>query len=112
MKIEDYQKLAMRTAKDMGSDKMNLIHAAMGLSSDAGEFVDCIKKHVIYGKPLDLENAIEELGDVMWFIALAASQLRVSFNQIMQHNIDKLAKRYPEKYTDEAAIERADKEAK
>ena len=110
MKIEEYQQLAMRTAKDMGSEKMNLIHAAMGLSSDAGEFVDCIKKHTIYGKPLDIDNALEELGDVLWFISLASVHLNLPFSQIMRANIDKLLKRYPEKYTDEAASARADKE--
>lgn len=108
--IEEYQHRAMRTAKDMGSEELNLVHAAMGLSSDAGEFVDCIKKHVIYGKPLDLENAIEELGDCLWFIALASVHLQASFQEIMQANIDKLAKRYPDKYTDELAAQRLDKQ--
>jgi len=105
-----YTEAAMRTAKDMGSEQMNLIHAAMGLSSDAGEFVDCIKKHTIYGKELDRDNAIEELGDCLWFIALAADTLGVSLGQIARANIAKLAKRYPDKYTDQAAIARADKE--
>ena len=109
MEINEYHVLAMRTAKDMGSEKMNLIHAAMGLSSDAGEFVDCIKKHAIYGKELDRDNAIEELGDVLWFVALAADTLGLTFRQIMRANIEKLIKRYPDKYSDQAAIERADK---
>ena len=105
----DYEAAALRTAKDMGSVPMNLIHAAMGLSSDAGEFVDCIKKHTIYGKKLDRENAIEELGDVLWFVALACQNLECSMAQVMQANIDKLALRYPDVYSDEAAIARADK---
>lgn len=108
--IEDYEEAAMRTAKEMGSFEMNLIHAAMGLSSDAGEFVDCIKKFAIYGKELDKENAIEELGDVLWFVVLAGHTLDVSLREIMQANINKLAIRYPDKYTNEAAITRADKE--
>lgn len=107
--INEYEEEALRTAKDMGSVKMNLIHAALGLSSDAGEFVDCIKKHAIYGKDLDKENAIEELGDVLWFVVLACNTLDVNLSDVMRANIEKLAKRYPDKYSDEAAIARADK---
>lgn len=105
----EYQVLAKRTAKDMGTTQLNLIHAAMGLSSDAGEFVDAIKKHTIYGKELDKENCIEELGDVLWFVSLACDTLGVSMAEVMQANIEKLALRYPDKYTDEHAIRRVDK---
>jgi NTP pyrophosphatase (non-canonical NTP hydrolase) len=100
----------MRTAKDMGSDKMNLIHAALGMASDAGEFVDAIKKHSIYGKELDWDNAVEEIGDVLWFCALACKSLGTDIHTVMHKNIDKLALRYPDKYTDQAAIDRADKQ--
>lgn len=108
-RFNDYQSAAMRTAKDMGSEAMNLIHTAMGLSSDAGEYVDAIKKHVVYGKLLDRDNAVEELGDCLWFIALAAETLGVSMAHIARANIEKLTKRYPDKYTDQAAVTRADK---
>lgn len=110
MNADDYVALAMRTAKDMGTHKLNLIHAAMGMSSDAGEFVDCVKKYAIYGKALDVDNALEEIGDVLWFCALACRTIGASMSAVMAENINKLAKRYPEKYTDEAAIARADKQ--
>lgn len=107
--ISNYEEAAMRTAKDMGSVKMNLIHAALGLTSDAGEFATAIKASEIYNKPLDFENAIEELGDCLWFIALACKTLGTNMGEVMGANIEKLAKRYPDKYSDEAAIARADK---
>lgn len=110
MTPNEYQEAAMRTAKDMGNFEMNLIHSALGLSSDAGEYVDAIKKATIYGKPLDTLNAIEELGDCLWFIALAAKTLHVDLEFVMAQNIAKLAKRYPDKYTDAAAIARLDKQ--
>lgn len=109
MTVAEYQEHAMRTAKDMGSQKMDMIHAAMGLSSDAGEFVDAVKKHAIYGKELDWNNYVEELGDCLWFIALACHVGHLDMSEVMARNISKLALRYPEKYTDETAIARADK---
>lgn len=107
--IAEYQFLASRTAKDMGSTRENLIHAALGLASDSGEFVDAVKKHCIYGKELDVENCIEELGDILWFVSLACDTLGVSMEDVMTANIYKLSQRYPNKYTDQAAIARADK---
>jgi len=108
--FDDYKILAMRTAKDMGSTRENLIHAAMGLSSDAGEFTDCIKKFAIYNKPFDMYNAVEELGDCLWFIALACDTLGISMEAVAIRNIEKLKLRYPDKYSDTAAIARADKD--
>lgn len=104
-----YEEAAMRTAKDMGSVKMNLIHAALGLTSDAGEFATAIKSSEIYNKPLDFENVVEELGDCLWFIALACKTIGTTMGEVMSANIEKLAMRYPDKYSDEAAIARADK---
>jgi NTP pyrophosphatase (non-canonical NTP hydrolase) len=109
MDTKDYEAAAMRTAKDMGSTKMNLIHAALGMSSDAGEFTDAVKKHAIYGKPMDLENLVEEIGDVLWFCALACNSLGVTMEQVMHENIVKLAKRYPDRYSDVYASMRLDK---
>lgn len=104
-----YQSLAMRTAKPMDVQD-DLLHAALGLTGEAGEFADCIKKHWVYGQPLDRENAIEEIGDVMWFIALASNALGVGMDEVAARNIEKLRKRYPAKYQDELAAFRADKQ--
>ncbi len=109
MNATKYQILAERTAKSMPSKVEDLVHAALGLSGEAGEFTDAVKKSYIYGKPLDVHNLIEELGDAMWYIALAASKLGVGLEDIMQLNIQKLQRRYPEKYSDADAIARADK---
>lgn len=103
-----YQASAIRTAKEMGP-RMDLIHAALGLAGEVGEFVDAVKRHVIYGKPLDRENAAEEIGDVLWFCALACETLGISMADVASHNIDKLRQRYPEKYTDTHAAARLDK---
>lgn len=105
-----YQQLAMRTAKPMSEGDDNLIHAALGLTGEAGEFADCIKKHFFYGRELDRENAAEELGDILWFVALACETLGISMADVAGENIAKLRKRYPTQYQDELAAFRADKQ--
>lgn len=85
---------------------LRLLHAAMGITTEAGEFMDAFKKHFLYGKQLDVINLKEELGDILWYIAIAADELGISFESIMQTNIDKLKKRFPEKFTEHNAINR------
>ena len=112
--FDHYMEAALRTAKTFPektftSQEMDLLHAALGVGSDSGELVDAVKKHLIYGKPLDKNNVIEEAGDILWFLVLTCRAIGEDLGSIAKANIEKLAKRYPEKYTDEAAIARADK---
>jgi NTP pyrophosphatase (non-canonical NTP hydrolase) len=83
-----------------------LMHASMGMVTEAGEFIDALKKHTIYGKPIDRVNLVEEIGDLFWYQALACRALGVSFEEVMERNIAKLRKRFPEKFTAELALSR------
>lgn len=109
MSFSEYQALAQRTEKDLPFFTDRLMHAQLGLSSEAGEFADALKRHTIYGKELDRENLKEELGDLLWYMALAANALGESLGTIAAANIAKLRDRYPEKYTDADALARKDK---
>lgn len=109
MEFDTYKTRAMRTAKPMESID-DLIHASLGLAGEVGEFTDAVKKHLIYGKPADHQNMAEELGDILWYVALACNALGVTMGEVAQKNLDKLAIRYPEKYTDRLAGERLDKQ--
>lgn len=107
MKPSTYVDAAMRTDSDMypyANDR--LIHAGMGLVTEAAEFIDALKKNVFYGKPLDKVNLSEELGDVLWYVALACDELGVSMEHVMETNLAKLMKRYPEKFSSDKAINR------
>ena len=87
-----------------------LTHAALGIAGEAGELVDAIKKHVIYGKPLDLANVREEIGDLRFYLEALCNVLDLNDQTIIQENINKLEKRYKDlTYSSGAAIERADK---
>lgn len=88
----------------------DLVHAQIGISGESGEFADAVKRFLYYGRPLDALNAKEELGDLLWYIALGAKVLETSIEELMEDNINKLKLRYPEKFTEELAIERKDKQ--
>lgn len=85
---------------------VRLQHAAAGLTTEAGEFMDILKKHVFYGKEIDRTHAIKELGDALWYIAIAADALGVDLEEIMQANIQKLRDRYAENFSAEKALNR------
>ena len=88
----------------------HLIHMTMGVSGEAGELLDAIKKHTMYNKPLDVENVIEEIGDVLFYLTGIANVLGFTLDDCAQVNAEKLSKRYSEgKYSDKQAQERADK---
>lgn len=94
----------------LSPEQMNLIHMVMGISGEAGELLDAIKKFAIYNKPLDITNVIEELGDLMFYIEGIKNALNITDSEILQHNITKLSKRYESlSYSDKAAVERKDK---
>ena len=76
-----------------------LLTAAVGMSAEAGEFTEVVKKIVFQGKPVNNENMFHlkrELGDIMWYVAQACKGLGVPLEEIVQMNFDKLNARYPE----------------
>lgn len=87
-------------------DNMRLMHAAIGISTEAGELLDAMKKHIYYGKELDKVNLKEEMGDLFWYMAIMADVLDIPFETIMQNNLDKLKARYGDKFSAEKAINR------
>jgi len=108
--IISYGLLVKRLIKECGDQNANLNHMALGLAGEAGELVDAIKKHTIYGKPLDIENIKEELGDLEFYITGLRMLLSLEPIPIIYQNMEKLSKRYASgTYSDAAAIERADK---
>jgi NTP pyrophosphatase (non-canonical NTP hydrolase) len=82
-----------------------LMHALIGLTGEVGEIAASVEHWIYYGQKLDRVNLEEELGDALWYIALACNTLGLTIQGIMDSNIAKLRKRYPEKYSDEQAAE-------
>lgn len=92
---------------------MDLLHGAVGISGEAGELLDAVKKLAMYNKPLTdavKENIVEELGDLEFFMEMIRRRLLITRASTLTHNFNKLTKkRYPSGYSDMAAQERADK---
>lgn len=158
-KLKEYQKKSKRTLPDLEQSD-NLKHMSYGIITEYGEIFDIFKKHIFYGKELDLKHLSEEIGDCMFYLinifnilesdfkniefkleevdrdkflknfdpfALAATLgefnvyshintlynisniFELDFQEILSNNIEKLEKRYPEKFTEKDAIERKDK---
>lgn len=101
--VPDYKKLSERL--DL-FPHLAILHAMLGMVTEVGEFTDAIKKHLLYGKELDLVNLDEEIGDLLWYIAIYIESRQGSFESIMQINIEKLRARYPNKFTEYDALNR------
>jgi len=107
MNFSDYQVKAMRSAhvKEPG-ELRTLQNAALGLAGESGEVADMIKKVSFQGHSLDSRHLAEEVGDILWYCALAATGLGMDLDEIASNNIAKLMKRYPDGFDAERSIHR------
>ena len=123
MQGNEYQKLAMRTNDKMAHQRLiteltgklplspltennakcsnindiaGLLNGVLGLTGEAGEVSDLVKKGIFHEKGIDLEHLKKECGDVMWYIAMICEACGFSLDDVMQTNIDKLIARYPD----------------
>lgn len=106
----DYPSFVESRFKKLPKQVETLLHAAVGISGEAGELLDIVKKGWIYGEAVSVEHLEEELGDLLFYVQALANALGLSLEEIQGSNRAKLEKRYPTGYTDEAARERADKD--
>lgn len=108
MNLKEYSKLASRTDAPLDGNygKLHSVHMVMGMMTEVGELVDVYKKNLAYGKPIDEVNEKEEIGDLMWYIANHCTNKGWDLEEIMATNIAKLQARYPDKFTNEKAINR------
>ncbi len=83
-----------------------MLHYVLGVGTEAGELQDAVKRWVAYNKPLDVVNVKEELGDLLWYMARICDELDLTFEECMARNIEKLKTRYPNKFTEHAALNR------
>lgn len=107
--INEYEVQAMRTlnpeVEKMGKTAL-LDEALKGLAGEAGEALDILKKHQYQGHELDERSVISELGDAAWYLAEAAYALGIPLSKILNRNLDKLKRRYPNGFEVERSVKR------
>jgi NTP pyrophosphatase (non-canonical NTP hydrolase) len=104
--MNDYQLAAQRTSDKSMEKGMHLINGALGLAGESGEVADLIKKAYFQGHAIDREHIAKELGDILWYIAEAATAIDYQLDDIAQMNINKLLARYPEGFDAEKSLHR------
>jgi len=112
--IDDYAKFVDHTTSEESKDMTALGHrlwsledeanlprlltAVIGMQSETGEFAEIVKKCVFQGKELDKAtqfHLMRELGDIIWYWSQGVMSLGYQPSQIIEENIKKLEKRYP-----------------
>ena len=109
MTINEYQTAALRTAQ---TDKLLaidlLLNSALGLCGESGEVADLVKKHRFQGHDLDIDHVAKELGDIAWYLAVGAYAIGYDLETILQMNVDKLKNRYPDGFSADRSLHRAE----
>ena len=104
MEINEYQELALKTAgHDNGS---RIMYTALGLAGESGEYADLIKKYLFHGHDSDIRTVKSELGDIGWYLAVACAAWNLTLEEVLEGNIEKLRKRYPEGFSEERSRNR------
>ena len=108
MTLNEYQNLAARTSRKDISPDDHLMNGILGLSGEAGECADLVKK-CFYQDGRDIrEKLLDECGDVMWYLAEISSAMGWTMDDVAQHNVNKLRDRYPDGFDAERSLHRAE----
>lgn len=108
--VADLVKPPEAILRELTPAAVDVLHAAVGIATEAGELLDAAKKYAIYGQPLDRVNVIEELGDLEFYMEQLRQATGITRAECLEVNISKLRTRYGARYSDQAAKERADKQ--
>lgn len=90
-----YDRAVLRTAPPFHAPYV-LANLALGVAGEAGEVADLIKKQIFHQHTPNPDQLIEELGDVLWYVAALAATIPVPIQEIARRNVHKLEHRYPQ----------------
>lgn len=106
MELNEYQELAQRTSNKALDLRGHLFNGVLGLSGEAGECADLVKKHYFQDARPMIDRLVDELGDVLWYVAETARAIDVTLEEVATHNVEKLRRRYPEGFEAEKSLHR------
>jgi len=104
MNFNNFQKDCERTANTDLTRSEAAMNWALGIAGEAGEYCEIIKKSEFHGKALNKDHAKKELGDILYYVAMAASNLDINLEDVAQANVDKLRARYPDGFEEGGGI--------
>jgi NTP pyrophosphatase (non-canonical NTP hydrolase) len=85
--------------EDFYVQNFGILHAVVGLSGEAGEVLDVVKKVLFTGKKYNQDDLVKELGDVEFYLQAVRNAIRVSRDDILNANVEKLSKRHPDGFS-------------
>ncbi|WP_143314233.1 nucleoside triphosphate pyrophosphohydrolase family protein [Clostridium sp. HBUAS56017] len=112
MKIKEYQEKSIRTMPKEYEPQydvfktLQICNMIFGLEGEAGEVTDILKKHLFHGHELDKKHLKEELGDIMFYLVNLVTLYNIDMSDVLEINVDKLLKRYPQGFDKEKSIYR------
>jgi len=106
MNLKKYAQEAKRTNAKLPSKKMDNLHMVLGMVTEVAELANIFKTNMAYGKKIDWINVQEEIGDAMFYLINFCNINNFDLENILQNNIDKLKSRYPDKFTEQHALNR------
>ena len=95
MNLDDYQRSALRTVNPALDDRDRLLDASAGLAEEAAEVLGLVRKRLFQQRAVDETRMVEELGDVLWCLAVTADSLGISLSRVATENQAKLARQHP-----------------
>ena len=110
MDLNEYQCLAQRTANPELSNRQKILNGCYGMCGEAGECIDLIKKVEFQNHGFESLKLLDELGDVLWYVAETAAGLGYTLEDVANYNINKLENRYPKGFSSENSIHRPEYE--
>ena len=106
MNYKEYKIESAKTFAESNDKTLDLLHCAIGASTETGELLDAFKKHIYYKKELDIVNIGEEIADIQWYLVNLCRLLDLDMEKLLDTNIAKLRARYGEKFSEEKALNR------
>ena len=106
MSLNEYQALAQRTSRKELTPREHLFNGVLGMAGEAGECADLLKKHYYQDGRLFVDDLKDELGDVLWYVVEAVTAMGWTLEEVAQHNVEKLKRRYPEGFDADRSLHR------
>lgn len=84
----------------------DLIHGLLGIDTESAELLELLWECQVHGMDIDETKVRNELGDLLWYIALVCRHFGWTFEEVAFDNLEKLRRRYPEKFEARLALKR------